>query len=285
MESQTITTAVESNEARLRKSYLDLLIKTLTDLYHAGTVEYKPLKATTWKLSILIWLNQVLAKYHLAFVAFHHPSYTDRLDGKDWPARAETMIGVRRMMSLKDCIIDVIENKVPGDLIETGVWRGGACILMKAVLKAYNEDRYVVCADSFQGLPKPSGKYEADKNDTHWKKKELAIESFEVRSNFLKYGMLDRRVSFLKGLFKDTLHLLDMEFAIIRLDGDMYESTWDSLTALYPKLSIGGYCIIDDYGLHGARKAVEDYRRQYDIKEQIIDIDGMGVYWKKLAEN
>jgi O-methyltransferase len=261
--------------------YLDLMIKTLTDYYHAGSTEYKPLKPTTWKLQVLLWVNQFLVRFHLAFASFHTPSLTDRLNGKDWPARAETMIGVRRMLNLKNCIIDVIENKIPGDLIETGVWRGGACMLMKAVLKAYNEDRYVVCADSFAGLPKPSGLYDADRNDTHWKKKELAVESFEVRSNFIKYGLLDRKVSFLKGLFRDTLHLLDMEFAIIRLDGDMYESTWDALTALYPKLSVGGYCIIDDYILPGARQAVLDYFTEYGINEEIIDIDGTGVYFKK----
>lgn len=72
------------------------------------------------------------------------------------------------------------------------------------------------------------------------------------------------------------------KLAIIRLDGDLYESTWDALTNLYPKLSIGGYVIIDDWNIPCCVKAVYDFRKKFNIVDPIIYIsDGMGAFWKR----
>jgi len=74
--------------------------------------------------------------------------------GHIWPSRAHTMIGIPRLDNLQQCVEDVIAHRVAGDLIETGVWRGGAAIFMRALLKAYGvTDRTVWVADSFEGLP------------------------------------------------------------------------------------------------------------------------------------
>ena len=107
-----------------------------------------------------------------------------------------------------------------------------------------------------------------------------------MKENFAKYGLLDERVVFLKGWFKDTLPAAPVErLAVLRLDGDMYESTMDALTALYDKVSAGGYVIIDDYGcIEGCRKAVHDFRDARGIADKIVDIDGWGVYWRKSVE-
>ena len=87
---------------------------------------------------------------------------------------------------------------------------------------------------------------------------------------------------FLVGWFSDTLPEAPFErLAILRLDGDMYQSTIEALRPLYPKLSKGGYVIIDDYALPGSQAAVQDYRREHGISEEIVDIDGTGVYWQK----
>ena len=84
----------------------------------------------------------------------HNPSL--RLTGKDWPAVAPTMIGMARIDNLQHCVESVLEDNIPGDLIETGVWRGGACIFMRGLLKAHGvTDRRVWVADSFRGLPPP----------------------------------------------------------------------------------------------------------------------------------
>lgn len=212
----------------------------------------------------------------------------DKYEGRIWPKAGETMIGIKRLQNLENCILDIVKNRIPGDLIETGVWCGGACIFMRSVLKELEEnDRIVWLADSFEGLPKPdSSNYPEDAGDNLHSFKELAITESEVRNNFKKYKLLDDQVMFLKGWFKDTMPTAPIEkLAILRLDGDMYESTIDVLFYLYPKLSVGGYCIIDDWeAVPACRKAVEDYRKKYEINEKIHTIDWTGVFWKKEKE-
>jgi O-methyltransferase len=92
---------------------------------------------------------------------------------------------------------------------------------------------------------------------------------------------MSEQVVFVKGFFDKTLHTIDDTFCGIRLDGDLYSSTWVALTALYPRLSTNGYCIIDDWILHTARQAVYDYRDANNITCQMFDIDGIGSYWIK----
>jgi O-methyltransferase len=211
-----------------------------------------------------------------------------RIEGRDWPTQAETMIGLARLDNLEHCVSDVVKERVPGDLIETGVWRGGATIFMRAVLAAYGDtSRTVWVADSFEGLPKPDrARYPADEGDEHWKMAaDLAISADAVRANFEKYGLLDDQVQFLVGWFRDTLPTAPIErLAVVRLDGDMYESTMDGLRSLYPKLSVGGYLIVDDYGaVPACRKAVDDYRREHGVTDTIQTIDWTGVFWQRSA--
>jgi O-methyltransferase len=204
--------------------------------------------------------------------------------GGDWPAMAHTMIGMKRLGNIQDCFEQVVQDQVEGDLIETGVWRGGAVIFMRALLSAYGiSDRTVWCADSFEGLPSPNPmKYPADLGDIHHKHKFLAVELDEVKANFEVYGLLDGQVRFLQGWFEDTLSTPEIgKLAICRLDGDMYGSTVVALDALYPKLSSGGFLIVDDWNLKGAHDAVEEYRAKHGVKEPIVPIDEYGAYWRK----
>src|SRR6516162_11534998 len=137
MESQGISEADRVDE-RLRDAYLSLIEKCLT-----GTI-YED-KA-----------------FHAVGDGVYDASL--REVGRDWPSMAHTMIGVKRLANLRTLTEKVIHERIPGDLIETGVWRGGACILMRAVLHAYNViDRRVWVADSFEGVPAPdSQKYPED---------------------------------------------------------------------------------------------------------------------------
>ena len=208
----------------------------------------------------------------------------DREEGKFWPAYAHTMTGLKRLDCIQECIETVLRNNIEGDFIETGVWRGGTCIFMRAALAAYGiEDRNVFVADSFEGLPKPDlDNFPQDKGDINYKFSDLAISQEQVADNFKKYGLLDDQVVFLKGWFKDTLPTAPIEkLAILRLDGDMYESTMDALNNLYPKLSKGGFCIIDDYALDMCAKAVDDFRSEHDIDSELHVIDWTGRYWVK----
>jgi O-methyltransferase len=211
-----------------------------------------------------------------------------RATGRDWPARADSMIGLARMDNIQHCIETVLRDEVPGDLIETGVWRGGATIFMRGVLKAYDvETRTVWAADSFEGLPPPdAARYPADAGDRFFEQSGLAVGVEQVKHNFARYGLLDDQVKFLVGWFKDTLPNAPIEqLAVIRLDGDLYESTWQAIEALYPKLSPGGFCIVDDYGtlVDQCQRAIHDYRDAHGITEEIIDVDGWGAYWRKAS--
>jgi O-methyltransferase len=205
--------------------------------------------------------------------------------GQDWPVVAHTMIGRARLDNLQRCIEQALADRVPGDLIETGVWRGGATVLMRAVLKAYDErSRTVWVADSFEGLPLPDEeRFPADRGDTHHELEFLRVSEDEVRATFERYGLLDGQVRFLKGWFRDTLPAAPIErLAVLRLDGDMYESTIEALDALYPKLSPGGFAIVDDYGaIPACRQATDDYRARHGVREPLDAIDWTGVYWRK----
>ncbi len=205
--------------------------------------------------------------------------------GWDWPSKAHTMIGSKRLANIRSLTESVLGNHVPGDFIETGVWRGGACIMMRAVLAAYEvEDRKVWLADSFEGLPPPNvAMYPDDEGEKFHEFAELSVTETEVKGNFAKYNLLDEQVVFLKGWFKDTLpNIAADRFAILRLDGDLYESTIQALDALYDKVSLNGYVIVDDYHVvKGCKSAVHDFFAKKSISPNIIEIDGVGVYWQK----
>jgi Macrocin-O-methyltransferase (TylF) len=205
---------------------------------------------------------------------------------------AVSMMPRVRFENLQSCIVDVLERNIPGDLIETGVWRGGGTIFMRAVLKAYGvTDRTVWVADSFEGLPAPDAEkfpIEAAAHNGRVMEKvynHFAVSLEDVQGNFRAYGLLDDQTRFLKGWFKDSLPTAPITtLSIMRLDGDYYESTWDGLVNLYDNLSIGGYAIIDDYGEDTwtyCRKAVDEFRRQRGIEEPMIRVDSKCYFWQR----
>jgi len=225
-----------------------------------------------------------LVKFALTDLLYEHDSETihQREAGVDWPGRAVTMIGLKRLDNLHACIEEVLLHDVPGDFLEAGAWRGGACIFMRAVLKEYgNTTRKVWAADSFEGLPKPTSMI--DFTQKFHAMPYLAVSVEEVKANFQRFGLLDDQAQFLKGWFKDTLGKAPIEkLAILRMDGDYYDSTMDTLVPLYPKLSPGGFCIADDYHVvKGSKAAVDDYRAKHKITEPIQEIDGSGIFWQK----
>jgi hypothetical protein len=190
-----------------------------------------------------------------------------------------------RLNNLQRCITEVLDDKVPGDFIETGVWRGGATIFMRAVLKAMDvTDRNVWVADSFEGLPAPDPqRFPVDRGTSFHNIEEFRVPIEQVKGNFSRYDLLDEQVNFLPGWFCDTLPSAPIEkLSILRLDADMYQSTYEALEYLYPKLSIGGYVIVDDYGLlKTCKQAVEDYRDKHCINEQLVWTDHTEVYWQR----
>jgi O-methyltransferase len=233
----------------VRSAYLDLLKRALID--SLGHRLYKVPAMAPEKIRPAEWAH--------------------RVEGRDFPFNATTMIGLKRLDHLQECVETVLAEDVPGDLIEAGVWRGGAGILMRAVLELHESDRTVWMADSFQGFP-----------DTHGQIPVLPTPLAEVRANFDKYG-LNGRVEFLEGWFEQTLPAVrDRTWSVVRLDADLYESTLTALENLYPGLSPGGFLIVDDYGpVKQCRRAVDEYRERHGITDPIREIDWSGVYWRK----
>ncbi len=196
---------------------------------------------------------------------------------------SRTMLSESRLDNIADCVRTVIADGVPGDLIECGVWRGGGAVFMKGVLEALGDrDRSVWLADSFQGLPVPSEEFDLGLDLSRELYPHLAVSRAEVERVFRDYELLDERVRFLEGWFRDTLPGAPVEtIALLRLDGDLYESTRDALQALYQRVAPGGYIIIDDYFLPPCRRAVEEFREAGGIDDAIVRIDWTGVFWRK----
>jgi O-methyltransferase len=276
-----------TSEGRAADLYLDLLKDTLCRWGEDEFIPMQPGGSVPRRLAKAALASVVGALGKS--VVNHIPFDADtRETGRDWPARAMSMMGAKRLENIRYCVREIIRDDVPGDLVETGVWRGGGSIFMRACLEAYGDrSRVVWCADSFEGLPTPDlEKYPQDANAPWHLSPELAVSLDQVKGNFQRFRMLDDRVRFLVGWFKDTLPSAPIgEISVLRLDGDMYESTMDALCALYGRLSAGGFVIVDDYGLpeDTCRRAIHDFRDANGITEPIIDIDGYGAYWRRTS--
>lgn len=262
MPSMTAQRLIAEPGAGLPGLYLDLLEQSLTGML---------LEDPGWVPDMTLSAGQSVGM-------------ADRALGRDWPSRAPTMVGLKRLRNLRDCMETVLTDQVPGDVIECGVWRGGAAIFMRAVLEARGDPaRRVWVADSFAGLPPPDpATYPADTGDILHQITFLAVPLAEVQANFRRYGLLDHRVRFLPGFFADTLPGAPTgPLAVMRLDGDMYGSTMQCLDALHGRLSDGGFVIVDDYCLPPCAQAVHDFRARHGITAAIHDIDGTGAFWRK----
>ncbi|MGA6163616.1 TylF/MycF/NovP-related O-methyltransferase [Amycolatopsis magusensis] len=262
-------------ETAARDAYLALLKRCLTRYSGSDIFLGAPLQKPRWATDDTTTLR-------------------DLEEGRYAHQDADTMVGWLRLDNIRACVESVLREQVPGDLVETGVWRGGTCMYMRGILRAWGEtERKVWVADSFAGFPEPDlERYPADRQFTG----PLAEQSLadvpyshsigltEVRRRFASYDLLDEQVEFLEGYFRDTIPTAPIgQIAVLRLDGDLYESTDVVLRNLYDKLSVGGYCIIDDFSLPPCVKAVEDFRAERGITEPLEKIDWGSVFWRKTS--
>jgi hypothetical protein len=291
------------NKTELSRQYLNLLKKSLVNelyveneirLLHAFRsmlnnvpLEYgrffniREVEANTFEMIKSVKLNgDTLVLCQQTPEGTNRPAYELR----NLTELSHSMIGIKRLENLQYCIESVLEDNIKGDFIETGIWRGGSCIFMRGVLMAYEvTDRIIWAADSFEGVPEPTLPEDADLNISRKVLPILAVPLEEVQELFNRYGLLDDKVKFLKGWFKDSLPTAPIEkLAILRLDGDLYESTMDALIPLYDKVSQGGFIIVDDYlSCPPCKLAIHDFRTKYGITDELYPIDGQSVYWRK----
>lgn len=199
---------------------------------------------------------------------------------------ALTMAGADALDNVQYCVEAALALEVPGDLLEAGVWRGGLTILMRGLLAAHDvRDRKVWVADSFEGLPEVDPEVDPEDALAHELLATvggLSVSADDVRAAFASHDLLDDQVGFLEGWFSETLPGPVESLAVLRLDGDYYGSTRDVLEALYPKLSPGGFLIIDDYGLPvGCRRAVDEYRAAHGIEAPMTMINERIACWQR----
>jgi O-methyltransferase len=265
--------------------YLDLLKRSLTRTLFARGYErhtLAPGRALFRALHAVV--KPILAPMDLELVRLVRSEPEDYVqsgqEARNRVEDAETMLGTLQLDQMQLCINDVCDRGIPGDLLEAGVWRGGMTVFMRGVLKARGDNlRRVWVVDSFEGLPDP----DANADSFGWKGGDMAVSLYEVKNNFLRYGLLDDQVAFLKGFFSVTLPNASIPaLSVLRVDADLYESTLDVLNYLYPKLSVGGYAVFDDYqNLKDCRRAIDEYRHVHGISEPISNIDSRAVFWKK----
>lgn len=197
---------------------------------------------------------------------------------------ALTMLPKVRLDNIHQLVSEIYANSVPGDLLEAGVWRGGATIFMRWLLNQYQDaERSVWVVDSFQGFPKTGDLIDRKTVDSLIAG-EYSIAIDDVKASFAKFGLLDNQVTFVKGYFDETLPTIPVkQLSLLRIDADLYDSTKVCLDNLYPKLSSGGFVIIDDYGEteYRCHDAVDEYRENHNIHSPIIHVDDKCIFWRK----
>lgn len=205
---------------------------------------------------------------------------------RNYTEYAHSMVGRARLNHLQHCVESVIEEGIPGDLLEAGVWRGGSCLLMRAVLAAHGDTRRTVwAADSYRGLPASEDPRDRGYAMSASELPVLSVPIDEVREVFRRYDLLDEQVRFIEGYFEASLADAPVDtLALLRIDADLYRSTRAVLDALYDRVAPGGWIVVDDYGvLPPCREAVDEFRRQRGIEVPLEWIDDYGVAWRRDA--
>lgn len=203
----------------------------------------------------------------------------------------------RSIENTEAAVRNVLRSKIPGDLVECGVFAGAhPAVMARLLMDAGVTTRKVHLFDSFKGIPFPSKEDKGDVTkmlgpgrDGRLKSTGVSKCSIDtVRRNMNRLGINPALLVYHEGWFQKTMaaeaQSID-QIAVLRLDADLYESTKICLHQLYPKLSIGGWCIVDDYGLDGCRHAVDEYLSIIGEQPEIIKVPGEWsvVYWKKIA--
>lgn len=232
---------------------------------------------------------------------YHPKDYNqDGTGGSDGLAPSFSMLGRRRLDNFQQVILRVHEDGVDGDIMETGVWKGGASLFAAGVLFTLQEPRMrnVYMCDTFSGIPKPPvnyGKVLSQQDQTAFNK-ELGFENSpeEVLDRAKRLMLPTSNLHLVQGKFAESLPKLleqnpGIKLSVLRLDGDTYFSTMDVLNNMYASVVDGGFIIVDDFpSWKGCVDAILDYRRQHNITDPIVTVHHApmvelwhGVYWRK----
>ena len=205
-----------------------------------------------------------------------------RRGGHDWPPIGHTMVGELRLQNMREAVEAVVRLGVPGDIAELGVWRGGVCIYAKAVLDLLCEGRGSAASAAAQAAPRDVVVFDAFEDVPGYgaATSYLSVSEQLVRSAFDKYTVGTDGVVFVRGLFKDSLpdfreariRAGGKPIAVLRIDGNFYDSHQDALYYLYDFVPVGGIVIFDDYSHEQAREAWDDFQRDQNFGESVTRI-------------
>jgi O-methyltransferase len=188
-----------------------------------------------------------------------------------------TMIGSRRARALRRMARACDQDKVPGVFVDCGCFNGGSSVMMSSGAPS----REVWAFDSFEGLPEAGPR---DPDHAHDLVGELVASERTVHEAFLRFASPER-LHVVKGWFAETFPEAARtieQVAILHADGDWYESVRLTLETFEPKVSPGGFVVIDDYGWwEGAKEATHEYGASRDTDASLVEVDGTGVYWRK----
>ena len=206
-----------------------------------------------------------------------------RLCGNDWPPFGFTMVGIIRLINVAQLISNVVRTGVQGDFAELGVWRGGTCIFAQRLFGVLepSKTRMIHVFDAFESLPGYGG------NSAF-----LENSAADVRENFEVMGAMSKHVKFHVGLFQQTTKAFQTEhdvtntrLAILRIDGNFYDSYQDALYRMYEYVPVGGYVIFDDVMSHAAvMRCWEDFKADQGLPETLTRIDKHSAYFQKIAD-
>jgi O-methyltransferase len=209
-----------------------------------------------------------------------------------------TMTSNARLWALLAAVRYACRNNIEGDFVECGVWRGGSSALMTLGLALEGDaSRTVWLYDTFQGMTEPSA---VDIEEQSGQTAETLLASTpmgdgnnvwahatkeDVLSTFRTLAIDTTRVRLIEGDVRQTLSTIRPDtISVLRLDTDFYDSTRIELDVLFPLLSPGGVCIIDDYGhWQGARRAVDEYFVTHGLAPLLVPIDGTGRIFVKVG--
>ena len=208
-----------------RVAWVNTMIENLPDQSNNDYAKFMYLEMMRGMVSGIVFGDaerSVQARLNTPKFRLHEFHPQKRMRGVDWTYVGDTMVGTKRLNNIQELVVNVIENKIEGDYIETGVWRGGASVYARAVMTMLGEEekRVSYVCDSFAGLP--PGEKSLDKSDKNWDNTPyLEVSSDVVANNFVKFGLLDSNVVFAKGFFNETMPPLSKhieKLSIMRLD-------------------------------------------------------------------
>ena len=218
------------------------------------------------------------------------PDFSDELWSIIRLIQHYTMTSPERVSALVESIQFIVQNRIPGNIVECGVWRGGSMMAVALALRKSGDAlRELHLFDTFEGMPKPNEEdidLKGNSADTFFRKRQTGpdrsdfcratLEDVQLAMNSTGYN--PALVHLVKGKVEDTIPLHAPEsIALLRLDTDWYESTKHELEHLFPRLSKHGVLIVDDYGhWQGARKAVDEYFAKNKIPILLSRVDYTG---------